>query len=207
MRKQRSQRVKDITQAAMEVLSERGFYGMTIQEVADRTGLSQAGILKYVKNKNGLLSLILEEYDEHGNGNMGKQYLDDKLSLSKEELERSPALMPEWYRIIAQESLRNPMLTQLYIVLRAEALDPHHPAHDYFAQRGERLREEVGRFPWKLPPEFSTPQSIALLSMTVGSAMEGLQSRWLGEPNIDLLDTWAQYENILFPLPHWQGYR
>lgn len=207
MRKQSSQRIKDIAQAAMEVLSERGFYGMTIQEVADRAGLSQAGILKYVKNKNGLLSLILEEYDEHGEGNTGKQYLDAKLALSKEELEQSPALMPEWYRIIAQESLRNPMLTQLYIVLRAEALDPKHPAHDYFAKRGERLREEVGNLPWKLPPEFSTPQSIALLSMAVGSAMEGLQSRWLGEPNIDLLDTWAQYENILFPLPHWEGYR
>ncbi len=43
--------------------------------------------------------------------------------------------------------------------------------------------------------------------MAIGSAMEGLELRWLGEPGIDLLQAWAAYEDILFPLPHWEGFR
>ena len=143
------ERLKAITDAATEVVAERGYYGMTIQEVSDRVGITQAGLLKYVKNKNGLLMLVL----------------------------------------------------------RAEAIDPNHPAHEYYAQRGGRLRAQIGSYPWKLPPEYNTPQKIGLLSMCVGSAMEGLQSRWLGEPDIDFMSSWSQYENILFPRPHWNGYR
>ena len=51
------ERLKAITDAATEVVAERGYYGMTIQEVSDRVGITQAGLLKYVKNKNGLLML------------------------------------------------------------------------------------------------------------------------------------------------------
>ena len=49
------ERLKAITDAATEAVAERGYYGMTIQEVSDRVGITQAGLLKYVKNKNGLL--------------------------------------------------------------------------------------------------------------------------------------------------------
>ena len=52
------ERLKAITDAATEVVAERGYYGMTIQEVSDRVGITQAGLLKYVKNKNGLLMLV-----------------------------------------------------------------------------------------------------------------------------------------------------
>ena len=114
--------------------------------------------------------------------------------------------MPEYYRTIAEDTMKRPQLTQLYLVLRAEAIDPNHPAHEYYAQRGGRLRAQIGSYPWKLPPEYNTPQKIGLLSMCVGSAMEGLQSRWLGEPDIDFMSSWSQYENILFPRPHWNGY-
>ena len=45
------ERLKAITDAATEVVAERGYYGMTIQEVSDRVGITQAGLLKYVKNE------------------------------------------------------------------------------------------------------------------------------------------------------------
>ena len=45
------ERLKAITDAATEVVAERGYYGMTIQEVSNRVGITQAGLLKYVKNK------------------------------------------------------------------------------------------------------------------------------------------------------------
>lgn len=207
LRKQSSERIDEIVRVATEVIGERGFFGMTIQEVADRTGLSQAGVLKHVKNKRNLLDLVLRQYDFSEDENSSNNYLIRKLNLSKEELSKHPALMPEWYREIARFNEENPYQTRAYLVLRAEALDESHPAHEYFAHRGQRLRKQVEQVPWKLPPEYSKPEQVGLLSMAIGSAMEGLESRWLGGPDIDFLQTWTAYEDILFPLPHWEGYR
>lgn len=204
MRKPSSERIDEIIRAATEIIGERGFYGMTIQEVANRTGLSQAGVLKHVRNKQTLLELILSQYDFESSG---QSYPIRKLQLSAQELEQSPALMPEFYREIARFNAANPYQTKAYLVLRAEALDESHPAHDYFAHRGQRLRKQIEQVPWKLPAEYTDPKQAALLSMVVGSAMEGLESRWLGEPDIDFLSTWSAYEDILFPRPHWDGFR
>ena len=41
------ERLKAITAAATEVVAERGYYGMPIQEVSDRGGITQAGLRKY----------------------------------------------------------------------------------------------------------------------------------------------------------------
>lgn len=199
------ERLREIITAATEVVAERGYYGMTIQEVADRVGITQAGPLKYVKNKNGLLTLVLQRYDETNKAD--RDYISSRLSLTAEQREQTPLLMPEYYRIIARYNQERPKLTQLYLVLRAEAIDPNHPAHDYYAHRGERMRAKISALPWKLPPEYDTPYKIGRLSMCIGSAMEGLQIRWLGEPNIDYRASWAEYEDMLFPLPHWEGYR
>ena len=197
-------RLQEITNAAIEVVSERGYYGMTIQEVADRVGISQAGLLKYVKNKQGLFRQALTYYDT---SNEARAYIEQHTTHSESQQDQSPLLMPEYYRIIAKNSADHPQLTKLYLVLRAEATDPNHPAHEYYSKRGSRLRKEIIELPWKLPPEYDSPEKIATLTMCIGSAMEGLQLRWFGEPNIDFLAKWAEYEDILFPLPHWEGYR
>lgn len=207
VRMQRDERIDDIVRVATELIGKKGYYGTSIQEIADNVGLSQAGVLKHVKTKKNLLELVLAQYDGGDSDNQANGYLKKKRELTEEELEQSPALLPEWYREIATYNAQNPFFTRAYLVLRAEALDESHPAHDYFEQRGRRLRAFVSAVPWKLPPEYSTPESKAVLSMVVGSAMEGLESRWLGEEGIDFLQYWEKYEDILFPLPHWEGYR
>ena len=37
--------------------------------------------------------------------------------------------------------------------------------------------------------------------------MDGVQLRWLRSPGQDLNAMWAQCEDVLFPLPLWEGYR
>ena len=143
------ERLKAITDAATEVVAERGYYGMTIQEVSDRVGITQAGLLKYVKNKNGLLMLVLRRYEDSSEAG---DYIQSKLALTPEQRELSPLLMPEYYRTIAEDTMKRPQLTQLYLVLRAEAIDPNHPAHEYYAQRGGRLRAQIGSYPWNITP-------------------------------------------------------
>ena len=118
------ERLKAITDAATEVVAERGYYGMTIQEVSDRVGITQAGLLKYAKNKNGLLMLVLRRYEDSSEAG---DYIQSKLALTPEQRELSPLLMPEYYRTIAEDTMKRPQLTQLYLVLRAESIDPNHP--------------------------------------------------------------------------------
>ena len=39
-------------------------------------------------------------------------------------------------------------------------------------------------------------------------AMYGLEGRWLARPDeIDYEAEWARFEDVLFPLPLWEGYR
>ena len=78
------ERLKAITDAATEVVAERGYYGMTIQEVSDRVGITQAGLLKYVKNKNGLLMLVLRRYEDSSEAG---DYIQSKLALTPEQRE------------------------------------------------------------------------------------------------------------------------
>lgn len=37
--------------------------------------------------------------------------------------------------------------------------------------------------------------------------MDGAQLRWLRVPGRDLNEMWASCEDVLFPLPQWEGYR
>ena len=37
--------------------------------------------------------------------------------------------------------------------------------------------------------------------------MDGVQLRWLRKPGQDLRSMWAECEDVLFPLPQWDGYR
>mgnify|MGYP000037272389 CR=1 FL=1 len=99
------ERLKAITDAATEVVAERGYYGMTIQEVSDRVGITQAGLLKYVKNKNGLLMLVLRRYEDSSEAG---DYIQSKLALTPEQRELSPLLMPEYYRTIAEDTMKPP---------------------------------------------------------------------------------------------------
>ena len=84
LRKQSSERIDEIVRVATEVIGERGFFGMTIQEVADRTGLSQAGVLKHVTNKRNLFDLVFRQFDFSDDENISNNYLIRKLHLSTE---------------------------------------------------------------------------------------------------------------------------
>lgn len=90
--------------------------------------------------------------------NSSNNYLIRKLNLSKEELSKQhPALMPEWYREISAVQGRRTLSDLVHIIwcCGLEALDESlHPAHEYFAHRGQRLRKQVEQVPWKLPPEY-----------------------------------------------------
>ncbi|NMI00194.1 TetR/AcrR family transcriptional regulator [Pseudonocardia acidicola] len=58
--RRRDRKVADILSAAADVLSERGFHGMSLDEVADRLDLTKASLYHYFPSREELVSACLE---------------------------------------------------------------------------------------------------------------------------------------------------
>lgn len=61
-RKSPQERRAEVLDAAVQLISERGFNGISIQDVADRVGISKQGVLRYVGSKDNMLAMVFNEY-------------------------------------------------------------------------------------------------------------------------------------------------
>ena len=91
----------------------------------------------------------------------------------------------------------------MFSTLSTEALDPAHPAHDYFTDRERRTVTMALNINWAVPEGVNVEHVL----QAGFSMMDGLQLRWLRAPGQDLNAMWADCEDVLMPLPLWDGYR
>ena len=76
----------------------------------------------------------------------GCAVLDDTYDRETEDVtagmvRRRRCLSPEMWRRTVAVNAKRPELVHMFSTLSAEALNPDHPAHDYFAEREERIVE------------------------------------------------------------------
>ena len=182
----------EILNAAVELFGTLGYYGTSLQKIADRVGLTKAGVLHYVGSKEGLLTAALDEvYDSET-----EDILTDIVR------EPRPLIADMWRRIVAVNA-RRPIQVHMFSTLSAEAIDPNHPAHEYFANRELHNAGTALNIRWQVPEGVDTRRLL-----NAGFAMmDGVQLRWLRTPGQDLNSMWAECEDALFPLPMWEGYR
>lgn len=175
-------RRSEILDTAARLLSERGYNGVTIQEVADASGMAKSGVLHHFPNKiNLLIELLKDRHEQH---------------LSEAELRTLPLLGQEESRqlldrVVASNFERREIV-KLFTVLGIEALDPAHPAHEYFTHRLEStyrmMRDAAEGF-------HPSPESAALRTIAF---LDGLQLLWLRDESIDFLGLWADFADRLF---------
>lgn len=203
-RKRRSaaaqERLDEIVMAAVDIINERGYNGMSLQAVANKVGITQAGVLHYVGNKQGLLFQVIEHYYDR------KTSTEDYLALFEPggAREGERPRIPEFCRLIVEENARQPELVTLFHMLNTEAIPESHPAHEYFVNRTIDVVSPDVRRDWCVPDgvDGTLTYSVAM------AAMYGLEGRWLAaRDRIDYEDAWRHYEDVLFPLPLWEGYR
>ncbi|WP_454051207.1 TetR/AcrR family transcriptional regulator [Cellulomonas sp. Marseille-Q8402] len=196
------ERREQIIEAATVLVARHGFYGVSLQDVAQAVGITQAGLLHHVGSKEGLLRLLVEQaYDPRGtpadylaSGDPGATHPD------------GPSL-PGYFRYLVAFNAARPQLMKLYMVLGAEAASPEHPAHDYFADRPDLTWGLYRQTAWRLPPEVGPFDGLRdLVEMSI-EAMDGVQVRSFRRPAVDLRDEWDRFERMLFPSPTWDGYR
>lgn len=115
-----------ILRAASSLMAETGSRGTTVAAVAERAGLTDAGVLYHFKTKHELLLAVLEQFDREVE--RGLQSGDG----SGIELLRAARL---WG--IGMEQV--PEIQSLLIVLTAEHLHTEGAARDYIRRRYARL--------------------------------------------------------------------
>lgn len=191
-------RMAEITHATAEVISERGFQGMSMQNVADRIGITEAALYHYVRTKSDLLGLVLSssydtpEADEFIYGTCRGKDADGHTFY----------YFPRFCVNNIVYNLRRPQLVKLFSLLNAEALVTDHPAHAFFRDRPLRHWKNIRRLDWVLPKGFDLTQFHHLWMLCM-SAMDGLQYRWLMDDQSDLLEEWLAFSQTLFPDAVW----
>ncbi|MBD7980264.1 MULTISPECIES: TetR/AcrR family transcriptional regulator [Oerskovia] len=196
------ERRAQILEAAARIVAEKGFYGLSLQDVCDAVGLSQPGLLHYVRNKEGLLQLLVEQrYD--------RRFDPDDFIATGDPAATHPdgVSLPAYLRYLVRNNARTPELIRLYMVLGAEAASPEHPAHEYFSQRPDGVWWLYSQTTWRLPPEVGPWEDQRTLVEMCIEAMDGVQVRLFRDPPIELEDQWARFEQVLFPSPVWDDYR
>ena len=161
----RRQRLLD---AAIAAFGQSGFHTATLAEIARACGISRPGLLHHFDSKEALLTAVLERRDQ----------IDGEAFTAAIARSTSPlqALVD-----ITAENAKTPGLTELYAVLSAEATNPRHPAHEYFATLYGRLRAnltealEAMRTAGELPAHLSADELASeIIALKDGLSLQAL---------------------------------
>jgi AcrR family transcriptional regulator len=181
-------RRREILDAAVEVFSASGFRNGSLRDVANRVGLSQAGILHHFPSKNALLSAVLERRDE--------QTLEAANRNTPRGIELFRAM-----RNVVEENTATRALVELHVLISAEGTSSDHPANEYFLRRYRVVVETVrvaleeaaedGHLSPGVEPAATARMYIALL--------DGLQVQWLLDPDsVDMSDVVQRFTRMVF---------
>ena len=190
-----AERRRQIIEAATGLIAERGYWGVSMQDIADRCGLTVPGVLRHVGSKVGLLIAVLEHRDVED-----ARSLRARLGTGEDEVPEDWAVSRpadvDLRELCAATMRRNavqPEIVRLFTVLAAESLEPTHPAHAYFARR-----QEFAAAAYASLAEHVTDRP-ELLARQIMAMMDGLQIQWLRAPEtIDLAQEWETAAETLF---------
>lgn len=133
----------EIIAVTQDAITSDGYHSLSLREIARRCGMSAPGLMHYFADLPSLLEAVLDHRDDA-----------DVVAILDEQGDALSVLdmldlAEKYYRAHDSE-------TRSFDALEAEALDPNHPAHDYFRRRSdhtiERMRPLIER-------EFAEPET------------------------------------------------
>jgi AcrR family transcriptional regulator len=162
----------DILSAAVDVFSASGFHKGSLRDVAERAGLSQAGVLHHFPSKSHLVEAVLEWRDDQSRGRF-------------ERRNAGVELLRAVVALVDYNQRETPELVELFATLAAEATSPDHPAHDYFARRYVWVVDYIRGGLERAAQEgvLRADVDCASAARTLVALMDGLQVQWLYDRN------------------------
>ena len=161
-------RRQEIVEAAVEVFSSSGFHKGSLRDVADKVGLSQAGLLHHFPSKEHLLQAVLTWRDDESGARLG-QPMPQGVDLLRGLVE------------LAEYNASTPELVELHVIVSAEGTSGDHPIHDYFVDRYASVFEMIrGAFAHaEAHGQLKPGIDCASAARMVIALMDGLQVQWL----------------------------
>ncbi|MFD4510219.1 TetR/AcrR family transcriptional regulator [Streptomyces sp. NPDC058457] len=191
-----AQRRRQIVEVTRRLIAERGFWGLSMQDVADGCGLTVQGLLHHVGSKDGLLASVLEHAEIEDALQLAVQLGTGDSDLTGDPVDgTAPGVvdLPQVCAAIVRRNAVQPEIVRLHAVLAAESLEPRHPAHAYFLARHRRALAALSEL---AKPLSRDPESLA---RQILATMDGLELQWLRDPdNADLVREWEAASALIF---------
>jgi AcrR family transcriptional regulator len=164
-------RRQQIVSAGLAVFSSSGFHGGSLRDIAERAGISQAGLLHHFPSKKHLLQAVLTWRDDEARRQLGEPF-PDGLDLIRRLVAR-PVAPP------ARE------LVQLHVKVSAEGVSVNHPIHGYvFERHASAFRTVRQAFERAVADgELRNDVDCAAAARTLLALTDGLQVQWLLHPD------------------------
>lgn len=136
-------RKQEIVETVQDLIVRRGYRDLSLREVARECGMSAPGLIHHFPTMEDLLEAVLEQRDETDMAAIGA---DDAAGRSLTELIDAAIA----YYAERSEDQR------MFDTLEAEALDPGHPAHEWYLRRNARVLEALRP---AIEREFADPET------------------------------------------------
>jgi AcrR family transcriptional regulator len=185
-------RRQEIVNAGLAVFSSSGFHGASLRDVAERAGLSQAGLLHHYPSKGHLVEAVFTWRDNEARRRLGEPVPDGL------DLIRRLVALPATTRTREAATLTRE-LVQLHVVMSAEGSLADHPVHGYVLERHTSVLKMVRRAFERAAAhgELRRDVDCASAARTLIALMDGLQVQWLLHP--DAVDMAGDLRRCLQP--------
>jgi AcrR family transcriptional regulator len=175
---------------ALGEFAEFGYRGAAMTRIAERAGFSEAGLRHHFPSKDELLIEILRSRDDQSN----RRWEEAGSPVGIADLEYNLRLM--------ELNASAPDLARLFMVMVGESVTVDHPAATWARERYRTLCAtmsnsvqggiDAGEFRSDTEPERIGRQIVAM--------MDGLQTQWLLDPDIDVAAEFRGYIDGLITL-------
>ncbi|MFG2562865.1 TetR/AcrR family transcriptional regulator [Streptomyces sp. NPDC048496] len=177
-----------IIEAALAAYAEAGSRKVSVRDIAQRVGMTDAGVLHHFGSREALLTAVLEARDAAARAAFGETRDDLRAGLD-----------------IVTHNASTPGLVKLFVDVAAAAAEPEHPAHGFFQDRYDTSRRNIaGQLARHIDdseepvtPEPVTPVDQEWAARILLAATDGLQLQWLLEPDIDMAQDLAALYGVL----------
>lgn len=168
-------RRKEIIDVVQGIIGTEGARSLSLRGLARRCGMSAPGLMHHFPDLKSLLEAVLLDREEKG------------LAAILASAGPTPTLvsvLDAAVRYFADKGEE----TRNFDALEAEAQNPDHPAHDYFARHNRRALDTF----WPLiERDYENPEQVAAVAEVL---FDGVRARWVMHP--DRSDLWADWSLV-----------
>lgn len=182
-----------ILDAAVDLLAEVGYHGMSLRDVARHVGISHPGVIYHFPSKEALLMSVVQRYET-------------QVGFDLDHLEKLDALpVLDTLLEVTSRLNENPMIIEVECMMMVEASSEIHPAHDHYMRRSERLLSVLKRVWSRLQQDgkVAATEDPTHLAEIHAAVYNGIMIHWLYDREFDAAEELSRYFLSVF-LPEYQ---